>query len=232
MKVPPVFCVEKLDPVLLEDLRDASAVYGSYCYTVAFDDLILKPIHQRVLQGFLSGEKPATRLAACLREQLLSKWSSTRSLGSGRMEAVARALAAIRSTILAIPADQRLEEASPELLAHMVRMFRRLDDCTGVGSTIASKLLAPFRPALFPMWDNPIAEAYGFASNPAGYYQYLNVTQAIARKVRGFWHGRGALEEYLKPHGRQWTAPLAKVLDEWNWVRITRGHVFRPYGAG
>ena len=74
------------------------------------------------------------------------------------------------------------------------------------------------------MWDNPIAEAYGSALNAAGYHQYLNITQAIARKARGFWQSPIPLEQHLKPEHRRWTAPLAKVLDEWNWIRITRGH--------
>ena len=114
------------------------------------------------------------------------------------------------------------------MLATMVEAFRQLDNCAGVGPTIASKILAPLRPALFPIWDNPIAKAYGFALNAAGYHQYLNVTQAIACKARGFWHSDVPLEQYLKPECRRWTAPLAKVIDEWNWIRITREHVYPP----
>jgi hypothetical protein len=113
----------------------------------------------------------------------------------------------------------------------MVTAFRKLDDCAGVGPTIASKLLSPLRPGLFPMWDNPIADAYGFALNAAGYYQYLHVTQAIARKTRALWRVPASLEGYLKPAQRQWTAPLAKVIDEWNWVRITQKIPRSPLAA-
>jgi hypothetical protein len=144
------------------------------------------------------------------------------------METVGDALGNIRTTVASIPADLTLEHADGVMLAIMAEAFNRMDDCLGVGATIASKLLAPLRPALFPIWDNPIAEAYGFALNAAGYHQYLNVTQAIARKARGFWQSDVSLEQYLKPECRRWLAPLAKVLDEWNWIRITRGHAYVP----
>ena len=148
------------------------------------------------------------------------------------MQAIGVALESIRATIADFPADLALENADCSLLAEMVWAFSRLLGCNGVGPTIASKILAPLRPALFPIWDNPIADAYGFALNAAGYHQYLNVTQALARKVRGFWHLDFSLEQHLKPEGRKWVAPLAKVIDEWNWIRITCGHAYISPGVG
>jgi hypothetical protein len=68
--------------------------------------------------------------------------------------------------------------------------------------------------------------AYGFALNGAGYHQYLRVTQAIAQRVRMLWNQDPPLEQHLKPECRQWIPPLAKVIDEWNWVRITRKHAW------
>jgi hypothetical protein len=143
------------------------------------------------------------------------------------MPAVAKALEKIRGTIATISPDLSLERADRVMLAKMVDVFKDLDDCPGVGPTIASKLLAPLRPALFPIWDNPIARSYGFALNAAGYHQYLNLTQAIARKARAFWQPSVPLEQRLKPECRRWLAPLTKVLDEWNWIRITQ---HTPYG--
>jgi hypothetical protein len=143
------------------------------------------------------------------------------------MDEVGDALDAILPDVVAISEGVTLEDADRQLLAHMTAMFRRLDDCLGVGPTIASKLLAPLRPELFPMWDNPIADAYGFALNAAGYRQYLTIMQAVALKARSFWSGDTSLEAYLRPAERDWTPPLAKVLDEWNWIRITRGHAMR-----
>jgi len=227
--IPPVFSLDDVTPALIEDLRDACATYcHRYGYTGAFDDLIMVPERAAMITGFLAGNTAPIHFAQSLREWLLKPWSSTRSLGNGRMQAVGDALESIRATVAAISIDLPLENADLATLARMVQVFRRLDDCVGVGPTIASKILAPLRPALFPMWDNAIAEAYGFALNAAGYRQYVGVTQAIARKARELWDSAGPLERYLKPECRRWTAPLAKVIDEWNWIRITRRHVFHP----
>ena len=49
--------------------------------------------------------------------------------------------------------------------------------------------------------------------------------KAITRKVRGFWHPDVTLEKHLKPKDRKWVAPLAKIIDEWNWIRITK-HIY------
>lgn len=226
MNVPPVFSVDDLTPAIIEDLRDASATYCEYDYTGAFDDLMMLPKRAETIAGFLAGSVAGIHLAKSLREWLLKPWSSTRTLGHGRMQAVGDALQDIRATMAAISTGPSIEDADRAMFARMVDVFTRLDDCPGVGPTIASKILAPLHPAWFPMWDNAIAEAYGFALNAAGYRQYLTVTQAIARKAREFWHSADPLEPYLKPERRRWTAPLAKVMDEWNWIRITRGHVF------
>jgi hypothetical protein len=242
MTIPPVFSLDDVTSSVIEDLRDASATYCGIDYTSAFDDLIMVPERAEMIAGFIAGNIASINLAESLRKWLLKPWSSTRSVGNGRMEAVGDALGNIRATVAEIPPDLSLEHADRVMLARMVEVFKHLDDCAGVGPTIASKILAPLRPALFPIWDNPIAKAYGFALNAAGYHQYLNVTQAIARKARGFWadpdvrasvcaiahKARGfwqsdvPLEQYLKPERRRWTAPLAKVLDEWNWIRITK----------
>ena len=147
------------------------------------------------------------------------------------MPAVGDAFGSIREVVASIPSNVSLENADCEMLAKMVAVFKGLDDCPGVGPTIASKMLAPLRPALFPIWDNPIAESYGFALNAAGYRRYLGLMQDIARRVRRFWQSAVPLEEHLKPKYRRWVAPLAKTLDEWNWIRITRGHRYsaEPY---
>lgn len=231
MSIPPVFCVDELPATLLDDLRDACTRYGQYAYTTAFDDLMLMPGRRAALDGFLRGDVSPLETAQSLRQWLLKPWSSTRSLTASRMKAVGLAMASIRRPVAAMVPELSLHDATPRILAQMAGVFRSLDDCAGVGSTIASKLLAALRPALFPMWDIPIAEAYGFALNAAGYRQFLNVTQAIARKACALWNFEGCLEGYLRRADRIWTPPLAKVLDEWNWIRITRGHQYEePQG--
>jgi len=230
LTIPPVFCSEDLGPDLLDNLQHASCKYCTYAYTHAFDDLFLVAERRNAIESFLAGELPSTEMAANLRQWLLRRWSSTRSLGNGRMNAVALALGNIRKAVADVPANASIENVDRSLLMEMTRIFKHLDDCLGVGPTIASKLLAPLRPALFPMWDNPIAAAYGFALNSAGYRQYLNITRDIAIRARQLWKQPTSLEAYLKPSERQWIAPLAKVIDEWNWIRITRKHAFDVTG--
>ena len=169
----------------------------------------------------------ADELVDALREWLLKPWHSTRSLSRPRLAAIGKALSKARPIIASFPEDLRVEDADAETLLRIAKAFNLLDECVGVGATIASKMLAPLRPALIPMWDNDIATAYGFALNAAGYHQYLKSMQAIARTVRGSWRSGSPLEAYLKPNDRRWTAPLAKVLDEWNWIRITEATPWR-----
>jgi hypothetical protein len=229
MTIPPVFSIDDVTSSVIDDLRDASATYCGpdyYYMTSKFDELIMLSERAATITGFFAGSTAPIFLAEKMREWLLKPWRSARSLSNGRMQALGQALGNIRATVAEIPGKLPLENADVTLLAKMVEVFKQLDDCAGIGATIASKILAPLRPALFPIWDNPIADAYGFAQNAAGYHQYLTITQAIARKIRGFWHSEVPLEQYLKPERRLWVAPLAKVIDEWNWIRITQKHPF------
>ena len=67
-----------------------------------------------------------------------------------------------------------------------------------------------------------IAENYGCAANGIGYCRFLLTMRDIARRTRESYAGRQPrLEQYICPTGRKWIPPLAKLLDEWNWVRRT-----------
>ncbi len=153
MTIPPVFSLDAVTPVVIEDLRDASATYCGgdyYDETSAFDDLIMVPERAETIAGFIAGKITASHLADSLREWLLKPWRSTRSLGKGRMKAVGDALGKIREIVAAIPADLSLEHADRVMLASMVEVFKHLVACDGVGPTIASKFLAPLRRRFFP----------------------------------------------------------------------------------
>lgn len=229
MSIPPVFDLDDLTRDVIDDIRDASATYWSrYKYTQAFDDLILE---RKTIADFLSRKIPGRKYAEVVREKL-ARWGLPRPLSDDRIEKVGHVLGTIRKEVAVIPSSITLETADPATIKTMVGVVEQLCDCPGVVSIIASKLLAPLQPALFPIWDRPIAERYGFAPNAAGYRRFLNLTQDIARKTRSLWPSTDRpLDEYLKPEGRKWTAPLAKLLDEWNWIRITRAHPYPSAGA-
>lgn len=75
------------------------------------------------------------------------------------------------------------------------------------------------------MWDEDIAKAYGFCRRRgAGYRRFVTLTSGIGRRLRDLWTDQQmALEDHIRPPGRAWEAPLAKLIDEWHWIRITEG---------
>lgn len=223
MPVPPVFDVDELTPELIEDLKQASNSYLDFGYTRAFDALFEVPEWSMVRNQFLSGQISADKFLGHIRELLLAPWHSARTVNESTMPAISLALANIRDAVAKFPQDLHLDQTESSQLKEMVRIFEVVDDCAGVGPTIASKLLAPLRPALFPMWDNDIAKAYGFAANAAGYHQFLRKTRSIAKKVRQFWRLQSNLPFEGSFGPRRWKPPLIKILDEWNWTRIIQG---------
>ena len=104
------------------------------------------------------------------------------------------------------------------------------------GRTAASKLLHLLQPSLFAMWDGPIWHAYKSRLRQAGrrftYSLFLQEIQRMARDVcvdcrqMGV---RGDPSAYLSGClGYSPPKTLAKYLDEYNWVTITRGAGLPP----
>jgi hypothetical protein len=93
------------------------------------------------------------------------------------------------------------------------------------GGTVTSKMLHFFNVKLFMMTDAFIASEYG-GFGPAGYLSYLTTMQTAAKEVQAEfaeWHPNQSLEEYLASMlGYQNPRPLTKLLDDYNWVTITR----------
>ena len=226
--MPPILHVSDLNRQILEDLREAAASYRQVAgYTSAFDVLQTDQDCCRTLASIRACKVEGLQAARFLRDRLLAKWSSARSLSKQRMPALGRALAKALEPLRTIPCSTQIWEAAPVTIERMVGAFQILDDCAGVGGTVASKMLSALRPQLFLMWDMPIARAYGFDTNAAGYRRFLQLMTPAAQKIRELWgSGNGDLEDYLKPEGRAWRPTLAKALDEWHWVRITRGIAF------
>ena len=112
-------------------------------------------------------------------------------------------------------------------LAAVKKAFRQLSKVERVGGTTASKTLSALAPAVCVIWDRPIAEFYGFAPNAPGYCRFLwsmsEVARDICQRHSGRVDGRAAkeVESLATPERRGEPLPLAKLLDEWNWVHIT-----------
>jgi hypothetical protein len=109
---------------------------------------------------------------------------------------------------------RRIDELSDVDFADMRLVFEQFDQLLGpVGAAKALHLLAP---AVFPIWDGAIAIAYRRRLGPRGtngerYAVFAAVTASQCRELAG--HDDAPVD-------------ILKALDEWNYVRYTRGETF------
>ncbi|MCL0091280.1 hypothetical protein M1N57_00170 [Dehalococcoidales bacterium] len=93
------------------------------------------------------------------------------------------------------------------------------------GDVVASKVLHFFNASLFIMWDSDIQLSYQ-KFGAKGYLEFLKVMQNHAVEViRSFEQLSlpGSPAEFLSQHlGYRNTRSLAKFLDDYNWVTITK----------
>jgi len=224
--IPPVLRPHDVTRRTIDDMRDASLTYcRDYSYTSAFDELITNATSAKTLAQLLCGECSGKVGLSCLRQGLLGKWGSARSLTTANSPTIARGLEKAANFLKRVPCATRIDVLTNDQLELIVAGFEALDACKGIGATIASKMIAAQRPVSAVMWDTPIAAAYGFAHSPAGYRRFLQYMKEVAIGLRAASNSLD-LEAYLKPQMRHWQAPLAKVIDEWHWVRITRKHYY------
>lgn len=108
-------------------------------------------------------------------------------------------------------------------LSEAVAGARRLATGDGVvtfGPTAAAKTLYALRPNACAPWDEPIRNGLRIGSNDAAYRTYL---QLIARALTATAARAGvAVEELPARVGRPDSSP-PKLIDEYLWMRITRG---------
>lgn len=94
------------------------------------------------------------------------------------------------------------------------------------GDTVASKVLHFFNIQLFVMWDNDIQIAYGKPYGASGYLEFLkemqnHATEAITDFKQLNLPGTPSL--FLSQQmGYEVIRPLTKLLDDYNWVTITK----------
>ena len=98
--------------------------------------------------------------------------------------------------------------------------------CWG-GDTVASKSLHFFNIRLFVMWDSNIQAAYGKSFGPGGYLEFLQEMQNQAKEIIADFQRLslfGTPAEFLSTQlGYRDIRPLTKLLDDYNWVTITKG---------
>lgn len=122
----------------------------------------------------------------------------------------------------------------------VVGCYDYLNNVKGIGPTATAKTLHILQPNLFVMWDRPIREHFA-ETNPetdktgAGYLEFLKAAQTIAKDVSdSFREARPTprrpgqtIEGYLSDQLR-YPKSLAKYVDEYLWVKITKNVLLPP----
>lgn len=223
MTIPPLVDPDALTPEVIEDIKDASArFYTLYGYTDAYDWLMTRDENRVRVEAIAAGGEGGTEAIRFIIDGLLRPWHSVRNFPAEAFAGAAAALRNVQERLARLPASLTLELATDDNLGTMADAFGEFASTPYFGGTNASKTLSLLRPGLFMMWDKPIADAYQFHIC-MGYAKFLRRMRQGAVKIRELWLGPEALEEYLKPAGRAYRPTLAKYLDEWNWLRITKG---------
>ena len=106
------------------------------------------------------------------------------------------------------------------------QMAAQLDDVHGLGPTCTAKILHVLNPAVFVPWDKPIREAFWKYNHSRWYEDFLEYTQRAARDVRADFKSFSSTDEpevYLsRKLGYSPSKTLAKFLDEFLWIKITK----------
>ena len=134
--------------------------------------------------------------------------------------------AADRRSVDLAEAELRHAEAVYDALAVRAAARRsvpgRDDSVVRFGATAAAKALFMVRPSAFPPWDAAIVRSFGWRE-PAG-AEYVAYLEASAKALRGLATRSGVpIEDLPGVLGRPWSSP-AKLVDEFLWLRLTRGH--------
>jgi hypothetical protein len=89
------------------------------------------------------------------------------------------------------------------------------------GSTAAAKAMFALRPQAFPPWDEPMRAAFGWTGlDPSHYEEFLGLSKDA---LDGLAKRMGVRVNELPEHlGRPDSTP-ARIVDEYLWMRLTRG---------
>ncbi len=106
-----------------------------------------------------------------------------------------------------------------EAVAGIRRLGSREANVT-FGPTAAAKTMYALRPNACAPWDDPIRDGLGVGRNDAAYRTYL---QLIARALTGTAAQAGVPIADLPRHVGRLDSSPPKLIDEYLWMRITRG---------
>ena len=114
----------------------------------------------------------------------------------------------------------------------IANIFDGLAWAYGFRTTLAAKVMGVLNPWLFVMWDDSIALHYGSSFSGEGYMDFLRKMQILAQSCLSDFAQR-FMQENLATHlsrklGYDPPLTLAKYLDEYNWITITKKITLPP----
>ena len=117
-----------------------------------------------------------------------------------------------------------LDRPVDEVSAEVVACFQLLEPFTKRVGT--AKLLHVFFPRFFVPWDNPIADAYGVATNARGFVLFLARCRRELLEVRQSLEVEGLdVNGFLGRLYGDHPKTMCKVLDEFNWTALSKGWI-------
>jgi hypothetical protein len=211
------------------DLDDLRALVRRYAITSDYDGSLL------VLKGRIG---PALALEKVDHRSALLEWLRQWGCRHLKRASNATSMAALftwaKKWVSVLPDPSRpLADLSPdEVIAVAVAYGRLAETVAGerrlakgpvdvtFGPTAAAKTMYALRPKACAPWDDPIHYELGMSGNDAGYRAYL-LLAAIALKGTADRAGV-TIAELPSLVGRPESSP-PKLIDEYLWMRITRG---------
>ena len=211
------------------DLEDLRKRVGSYAIVTAYDGSFLRL--KRRIGAALELEKADHRSSLLT---WLRQWGCRHLSLASDATSSAALLAWAQEWVPLLPdPSQPLADLSPDNVVAMAVAYGQLAETVAgerrlakgaarvtFGPTAAAKTMYAFRPNSCAPWDDPIRHALGMAGNDAAYRAYL---QLIARALTKTADRAGvAAVDLPSLVGRPESSP-PKLIDEYLWMRITRG---------
>jgi len=202
--------VELLGPEDIDDIARAATEFRRLNNSRVYNEIFARIRKER---GFSAEKRAPFYLELC------NKWGCR--IGGRVREEALKAIPEAERLVGKI--DKSLERIERPDYALLIKPVELLMGAKGLGITSTSKILSLAKPELYMMIDQLTCHELGFANNSVGYFHYLLFMRDVARRIRQLAQEVGIedLEAYLKPSDREWKAPLAIYMDEWNWMNIT-----------
>lgn len=209
---------------------------------------------RKLIDGFVRAPRGSDleKIEEVVVEQFLNGWGLCR-IPEGKMRGIANGIAHELEKLDAVERDSlsrlsigdigagRLSDKSATRIKNLYDALRCIDGC---GPTVVSKILFVLFPKLFMMWDWPIRDCLKTGEPPIltddgeGYVAFLHFGGKMAKGVsddyRGTLSQSDTPEDYLscRLNAQGKTKTLAKYLDEYLWIKITKigeiAHLFPP----